>query len=193
MAALHKKKCSRIRTVHVTTLFSAAKSLPVHCVVEAVCSLDDGRQGVWRRRPYVETDSYVIIPAGTPFQGLVQAALLRLGYSAESAAAAKGSVVVRNWRPLNFDQISEDPLATVGDILGELTTVATLRIQVFRGKPGALTDIKEKLLRFFLMQSHGLLMSSGCPLDEVRAMRGRRIYFWFVGRSGVVFLRRRME
>lgn len=142
----------------------------MHCVVEAVCSLDENRsvaQPSWRRRPLIETDSYVIIPAGTPFHTLVQAALLRLGYSAESAAAAKGSVIIRNWKALSFEQISEDPMVTVGDILGELTTVATLRIQVFRGRPGALADIKDKLLRFFLVQSHGILASAGCPLDEV--------------------------
>lgn len=138
--------------------------------MEAVCSIDENRglqHGAWRRRPLIETDSYVIIPVGTPFHSLVQAALLRLGYSAESAAAARGSVIIKNWKALTFEQITDDPMVTVGDILGELTTVATLRIQVFRGKPGALADIKDKLLRFFLVQSHGLLMSTGCPLDEV--------------------------
>lgn len=114
-----------------------------------------------------EIDTYVIIPVATPFHNIVQAALLRLGYSPESAAAAKGSVLIKNWKALTFDQISDDPLITVGDILGELSTVATLRIQVFRGRPGIMTDIKDKLLRFFLLQSHGLLISSGCPLDEV--------------------------
>lgn len=138
--------------------------------MEAVSSLEENRSlqhPSWRRRSLVETDSYVIIPVGTPFHTLVQVALLRLGYSAESAAAAKGSVIIKNWKALNFEQISDDPLVTVGDILGELTTVATLRIQVFRGRPGALADIKDKLLKFFLLQSHGMLMSSGCPLDEV--------------------------
>lgn len=122
----------------------------------------------------VETDSYVIIPVGTPFHGLVQAALLRLGYSADSAVAAKGSVIIKNWKALTFEQISDDPLVTVGDILGELTTIATLRIQVFRGRPGTFSDIKDKLLRFLLLQSHGLLISSGCPLDEVF------VFLWFI-------------
>ncbi|CAG9770268.1 unnamed protein product [Ceutorhynchus assimilis] len=147
----------------------ASKSIPVHCIVEAISVLDENRfqHGVWRRRPMVETDTYVIIPIGTPFNNLVQAALFRLGYSSESAAAAKGSVIIKNWKALNFDQISDDPLVTVGDILGELSTVATLRIQVFRGKPGSLNDIKDKLLRYLLLQSHGILLSSGCPLDEI--------------------------
>lgn len=69
------------------------KSLPVHCVVEAICSLEETRgnhTGQWRRRPIIETDSFVIIPTSTPFQELVQAALQRLGYPTECAAAAKG-------------------------------------------------------------------------------------------------------
>uniref|UniRef100_A0A6P7H274 Uncharacterized protein LOC114343539 n=1 Tax=Diabrotica virgifera virgifera TaxID=50390 RepID=A0A6P7H274_DIAVI len=153
-----------INSVHET------KSLPVHCIVEAICSLEESRtlqHGVWRRRPMIEIDTYVIIPVGTPFHNLVQAALFRLGYSSESAAAAKGSILIKNWKALSFDQISDDPLITVGDILGELSTVATLRIQVFRGRPGVLNEIKDKLLRFLLLQSHGLLLSSGCPLDEI--------------------------
>nr|CAI5821095.1 unnamed protein product [Callosobruchus analis] len=125
------------------------------------------QHGVWRRRPMIEIDTYVIIPVGTPFHNLVQTALFRLGYSAESAAAAKGSVLIKNWKALSFDQISDDPLITVGDVLGELATVATLRIQVFRGRPGTLSDIKDKLLRFLILQGHGILLSSGCPLDEI--------------------------
>ncbi|XP_031336977.1 uncharacterized protein LOC116166246 isoform X2 [Photinus pyralis] len=146
------------------------KSLPVHCVVEAVSTIDESRitnQGLWKRRPLIETDSYVIIPAATPFQGLVQAALLRLGYSADSAATARGSVILKNWKALSVDQISDDPLVTVGDILGELTAVATLRIQVIRSRSAVFADIKEKLLRFFLTQSQGLLVSAGCPIDEI--------------------------
>ncbi|XP_018578899.1 DNA-binding protein SATB1 isoform X2 [Anoplophora glabripennis] len=164
MGRRQHQRCSSFRRLH------AAKSLPVHCIVEAIHTLDENRpmqHGVWRRRPMIEIDTYVIIPVATPFHNLVHAALLRLGYSAESAAAAKGSVLIKNWKALTFDQISDDPLITVGDILGELSTVATLRIQVFRGRPGTMADIKDKLLRFLLLQSHGLLISSGCPLDEI--------------------------
>jgi homeobox domain-containing protein len=71
----------------------AGKSLPVHCVVEAVSALDDSRV-MWRRKPVVETDSYVIIPVNTAFQELVQVALHRLGYPRDSASAAKGEFEV---------------------------------------------------------------------------------------------------
>jgi homeobox domain-containing protein len=40
--------------------------------------------------------------------------------------------VIKNWKPLSFEKIAESSTVTVGDILGELTTVATLRIQLYR-------------------------------------------------------------
>ncbi|XP_034248259.1 uncharacterized protein LOC117649500 [Thrips palmi] len=138
------------------------KSLPVHCVVEAVCSVERSK-----RPAAVETDSYVIIPASTAFDDLVPVALAQLGYARDTAAAATGSVVIKNWKPLSFDKIADGPLVSVGDILGELTTVATLRIQIFRSRPSALSDMRDKLLRLLLTHSRALLLNSGCPLDEV--------------------------
>lgn len=75
---------------------------------------------------------------------------------------------MKNWKPLSFDQITDDPVITVGDVLGELTTVATLKIQMYRARPSAIVDIKDKLLKLLLVQSQGRLLNSGCPLDEVR-------------------------
>ncbi|XP_075237468.1 SATB1_N and homeodomain domain-containing protein dve [Lycorma delicatula] len=146
---------------------TTGKSLPVHCIVETVWSLQQWKSSKTTRNTAVETDSYVIIPVNTAFQDLVQVALQRLGYSKEIAAVAKGSIVIKNWKPLSFDKIAESPQMTVGELLGELTTIATVRIQIFRSRPSALTDMKEKLLRLLLVQSHALLLSSGCPLDEV--------------------------
>ena len=73
--------------------FVSDKSLPVHCIVETILSLEeqnDRDKNNWRRKPHVETDSYVIIPVNTPIQELVLVALTRLGYPKETAAAAKG-------------------------------------------------------------------------------------------------------
>lgn len=44
----------------------------------------------WKRRPNVETDSYVIIPAATSFCDIVNTALQRLGYSMDIANTARG-------------------------------------------------------------------------------------------------------
>lgn len=73
-----------------------AKSLPLHCVVESVPSLQASLQldsrSPWRRRPNIETDSYVIVPAATPFCDIVTIALQRLGYSSDIASTAKGKL-----------------------------------------------------------------------------------------------------
>jgi len=74
---------------------------------------------------------------------------------------------LRNWKPLSLATIAPSPLVTVGELLGELSTVATLRIQVLRPRPSLIHDMKDKLLKLLLIQSHGLLVRSGCPLDTV--------------------------
>lgn len=40
--------------------------------------------------------------------------------------------MMKNWRPLSLTQIASSERETVGGVLGELTTVATLRIYVRR-------------------------------------------------------------
>lgn len=78
-----------------------------------------------------------------------------------------GAVLIRNWRALSFDTISPGPMVTVGELFGELSTIATLRIQILRPKSSLIQDMKDKLLRLLLVQSHSLLLRSGCPLDTV--------------------------
>ncbi|XP_058835671.1 dual specificity protein kinase splA [Topomyia yanbarensis] len=148
-----------------------AKSLPLHCVVESVSSLQatlnfDARSP-WKRRPNIETDSYVIIPAATSFCDIVTTALQRLGYSSEISNAARGSISIKNWKALSLDAISDNPLVSVNDILGELTSVVTLKITILRHKPSQLAEIKDKLLKLLILQSHAVLRSTGCPLDEI--------------------------
>lgn len=117
--------------------------------------------------PNIETDSYVIMPAITPFSELINTALQLLGYSPETATTARGSIIIKNWRPLSMDQITDNGLVSVGDILGELTSVVTLRILILRSKPSTFSEIKDKLLKLLILQSHPALRAAGCPLDEV--------------------------
>lgn len=105
--------------------------MPLHCVVESMPSLQasftpDARSP-WRRRPNIETDSYVIIPAVTPFCDIVTIALQRLGYSADIANTARGksnfyssNSSSTNWisvcfRRLHHNQKLEAPVAGQGD------------------------------------------------------------------------------
>ena len=41
-----------------------------------------------------------------------------------------GWLMMKNWRPLSLTQIASSDRDTVGGVLGELTTVATLRIYI---------------------------------------------------------------
>ncbi|XP_066600824.1 homeobox protein dve-1 [Prorops nasuta] len=152
---------------------NTGKNLPVHCVVETIHNIVEshvtGSRENWRR-PQVETDSYVIIPVAMPFQDLVGEALVRLGYSSDLIPSARGSIVIRNWKPLPMEKVADGPLLTVGDILAELTSVATLKIQVYRSRPpppSPAAEVRNKLLRLLLLHSHALLVSAGCPLDEL--------------------------
>jgi len=72
-----------------------------------------------------------------------------------------------------MEKVADGPLLTVGDILAELTSVATLKIQVYRSRPpppSPAAEVRNKLLRLLLLHSHTLLVSAGCPLDEVKCL-----------------------
>lgn len=150
----------------------------------------------WKRRPNIETDSYVIIAAATPWSEIVQTALQRLGYSQEVANTARGeqeeerelrgenviistcisgSLIIKHWKPIPLEQISDNPAVPVSDIVGELTSVITLRIVILRPKTSPFGEIKDKLLKLLVLQSHALLRSTGCPLDEVSPRFGTEL------------------
>lgn len=79
-------------------LLLTAKSLPLHCVVESVhslqASLNIDSRSPFKRRPTIETDSYVIIAASTQWSDIVTTALQKLGYSNEVANTARGEFFI---------------------------------------------------------------------------------------------------
>ncbi|XP_076361653.1 uncharacterized protein LOC143252813 isoform X3 [Tachypleus tridentatus] len=106
-------------------ILGPGKSLPVHCVVEQVPShFSSSSNG----STVVEVDSYAIISTSTLFSELLQTAIVKLGYSASEGVGAKGAIQLKKWKPLSLDQITDKPEATVGDILGDIAGIATLRI-----------------------------------------------------------------
>ncbi|XP_042142424.1 homeobox protein dve-1 [Ixodes scapularis] len=160
--SVDKKRGTATAAYTIPAISTESKSLPVHCVVERVPSPQTENQ-----QPSVEVDSYAIVPSAALFADLVRTALTKLGYSPSEAICAKGVMQIKNWKPLSFDQITELPEATVGDMLADLVQVATLRIRLYsRPKPNVVNDVKEKLLQVLLAQSHSLLLSSGCPIDQ---------------------------
>ncbi|XP_013402132.1 uncharacterized protein LOC106167804 [Lingula anatina] len=157
------------RAVAQPSTSSGVKSLPIHCVVEHIQSPvpPDGAAAQDAPDTTIEQDGYAILASNTPFHDIVVTALLKLGYNSLDAMSAKGAIQIKNWKPLAFDTITENKEATIDQILGELTNIATLRIKISSSSSSTSSpDIKDKLLRLLLSYSQELLLSSGCPLDK---------------------------
>ena len=95
-----------------------------------ICSAGGGVEGGAKALDEVDVDSYAIIPASTLFTQIVPVVLRKLGYSDDVIFNATGWLMMKNWRPLSLTQIASSDRDTVGGVLGELTTVATLRIYI---------------------------------------------------------------
>ncbi|KAK6167870.1 hypothetical protein SNE40_021801 [Patella caerulea] len=163
------KSASPKKTDTNSTQLANAKSLPIHCVIEQINGVPsfDNTSSLTAVPDNIELDSYAILPNSTLLQDLVRAALLKLGYSSVDAINAKGAIQIKKWKPLCFDSISDNTQATIEDILGELTNVATLRIRLAsQSRQTSTDDVKEKLLQLLLTQSQSLLNDSGCPIEK---------------------------
>ncbi|GIY41293.1 DNA-binding protein SATB1, partial [Caerostris darwini] len=138
------------------------RCLPVHCIIEQI----PGPQACGQ---YVELDSYAIVPGDTLFSDLVRTALAKLGYSGAQILGAKGSIQVKKWKPLAFDQITENPEATVGDILGDLTTMASLHVRLYSVPDNPQewkdTTVRNAVLELLREMSQSKLAKL-CPLSQ---------------------------
>lgn len=84
--------------------------------------------------------------------------------------------MIRNWKPLPLKTICPGMNKSVGDILGELTTLVSLRIQIIRPKITIIDSIKDNLLNFLIRTNQNFLIDSGCPLDTVK---NQKIFLFF--------------
>ncbi|KAK3088085.1 hypothetical protein FSP39_014495 [Pinctada imbricata] len=154
------------QTQHSPPVGAGVKSLPIHCVIEQTTgplTFEADSSG----SSNIELDSYAILPSSTLFSELVRTSLVKLGYSATETINAKGAIQIKNWKPLSFDIITSDKNASLDDILGELTQVATLRIRLCsQTKVSSAEEIKGKLLQLLLTQSQDLLLKAGCPIEK---------------------------
>ncbi|XP_067142565.1 homeobox protein dve-1-like isoform X2 [Centruroides vittatus] len=145
-----------------------SKSIPVHTIIEQVQGTPhtDNTAGL---QPTVELDSYAIVPTTIRFNELVRTALLRLGYSAAETVSAKGAIQIKNWKQLSFEQITDMNDVTVGEILGELSNVATLYIRLYSmpENPQEWTDtaVRNAVLVLLREMSQSKLASL-CPLSQ---------------------------
>ncbi|OWF44677.1 DNA-binding protein SATB2 [Mizuhopecten yessoensis] len=150
---------------------AGTKSLPVHCIIEqttGVVTFDTPECG---SNSSVELDSYAILPSTTLFGEVVRTALIKLGYNPSEAISAKGAVQIKNWRPLTFEVITDDEKATLEDIWGELTQVATLRIRLSSSSgftvPDTWTDHSVRCAVLSLLrESSQSALAKECPLTQ---------------------------
>ncbi|KAK3724585.1 hypothetical protein RRG08_036562 [Elysia crispata] len=157
--------------LHANT--SGSKSLPIHCVVEqspptCASQQQERAHGVAApscSAPIVVLDSYAILPGATPFCDVVSASLSKLGFSSIEAREATGGIQLKNWKTLPLEAVTDRREATIEEMLGELTSVATLRVHLTRSNPGS-EEVKEKLMQLLLTQSKDLLLQAGCPIDK---------------------------
>lgn len=169
---------SELKSPEKVVSVSHGKSMPVHCIVEHI----PGPQACGQ---YVELDSYAIIPQDTLFCELVRTALVKLGYSVSQVLGAKGSIQIKKWKPLAFDQITENSEATVVDILGDLTTVATLHIRLYSVPDNPQewidTTVRNAVLELLREMSQSKLAKL-CPLSQ--PMLSNIINNRYVGKIG---------
>ncbi|KAL0267946.1 UNVERIFIED_CONTAM: hypothetical protein PYX00_010070 [Menopon gallinae] len=160
------------------------RRMTFHCIVEEITSLDEDS---WKECPHncgngakatkennkwwfcecrnIERNSCVVLRASTCMSDLVKTALAKLGYPSNASSSAMGSILIRNWKALPLSTICPNPKMTVGDVLGELSSLVTLQIQILRPKSAFFQEIKDRLLSFLIAKSHIFLSNSGCPLD----------------------------
>uniref|UniRef100_A0A2C9JUD2 Homeobox domain-containing protein n=1 Tax=Biomphalaria glabrata TaxID=6526 RepID=A0A2C9JUD2_BIOGL len=159
------------------------RSLPIHCLVEQSAAVDENNAESASAHCQLLMDSYAILPGLTPFSDIVQASLTRLGYSCQEAAGAKGCLQLKNWKTLSFSAITDNSEATVEEMLGEITSVATLKIKLVNPvrrsnssddvnspvrRSNSSDDVKEKLLQLLLTKSKEFLLQAGCPIDKTQ-------------------------
>ncbi|CAI9728642.1 dve-1-like isoform X1 [Octopus vulgaris] len=145
---------------------SGDKPLPIHCIVEQISGGNSGFDSC-NSHTTVEMDSYAILPGSTPMSELVQAALIKLGYTTAESVGAKGVIQLKNWKPISFETITDTSQSSIDHLLGDLTSVAILRIRLSsQPKLNSTDDVKDKLLQLLISQSHGMLLNSGCPIEK---------------------------
>jgi hypothetical protein len=73
-------------------------------------------------------ETYVLVPASTLWLDLVRTVLTQLGYSGLEIVNSKATLIIKNWKPISLDQVTDDKKSTVGEILSEIHSFVTLRI-----------------------------------------------------------------
>lgn len=73
-------------------------------------------------------ETYVIVGSNVLYMDILPVVLRQLGYSSLDIISAKATIQMKNWKPLPLDQVTDDKKATVGEVLGDISSFVTLRI-----------------------------------------------------------------
>lgn len=114
-----------------STPLSGVRSYPIRCLVEEE-NQDSNGNVLIELSTTVLCDTFAILPGSLLFSDILRGALVKIGFSVLEAIGAKGTVQIRNWKPLPFEVITDNPDCTVEEILGDISSAATLRIRLSR-------------------------------------------------------------
>ncbi|KHJ43426.1 hypothetical protein D918_06335 [Trichuris suis] len=137
---------------------------PIRCVVETV---GDGQCTKCSVSGAVLVDSYAIVSGFTQLSQLVDTVLMALGlqhlsYGAQGRVQRgncrlrvgedddAGTIQVKNWKPLTFEEVTDDPDIEVENLLKDISNHLTLRIvtkQSDSAVSDCVRDMKDRLLQ----------------------------------------------
>lgn len=136
---------------------------PMRVIVETVRSqncLNCAHEG------HMITDTYAIVAGTTTLNQLVDTVLAALGHSSMSTSA-RGLIQVNNWKPLPFDQITENLEETVENLFKDISSHVVLKIL---SKPTTdtnavqcISDVKNKLLKAAVTKNPNMLGNVDSP------------------------------
>ncbi|ULT79366.1 hypothetical protein L5515_016070 [Caenorhabditis briggsae] len=132
---------------------------PMRVIVETVRSqhcLSCSHEG------HMITDTYAIVAGTTTLSQLVDTVLAALGHSSMSTSA-RGLIQVNNWKPLPFDQITENLEETVENLFKDISSHVVLKIL---SKPTTdanavqcISEVKNKLLKAAVNKNPSVMTS----------------------------------
>ncbi|TKR81015.1 hypothetical protein L596_014963 [Steinernema carpocapsae] len=113
-------------------------------------------------------DSYAIVSQHTVLSNLVDTVLSAFNMSA-LVKNSRGLVQINNWKPLEFDAISENPDATIGDLFKDMHSHVTLKILTKEAESQSnqcINDIKTRLLKTALEKQPQMMNTSNNQIKD---------------------------
>ncbi|KAL3102672.1 hypothetical protein niasHT_027760 [Heterodera trifolii] len=154
MMMMMKKMCPAVLFKMVADMF------PVRVLVETVrtqhclgCAHDGN--------PVVDT--FAVVGGQTMLCQLVETVLSALGLP-QFIQDSKGLIQINNWKPINFETITDNPEELVSNLFREISTHITLKILAKRSPSDSngqcIVDLKQRLLKTAIEKQPQILTSS---------------------------------